>query len=143
MADLSYLFPIKAPRKQVFDAISTPAGLNSWWTKTCSGEPVTNNEYELGFGPNYDWRGRVLLCMPDSDFELQLFVADQDWQDTRLVFHLSEKDGVTEVDFHHLSWPTENEHFRISCYCWAMYLRLLKRYVELGEVVPYDDRLEV
>jgi hypothetical protein len=24
-----------------------------------------------------------------------------------------------------------------------MYLRLLKRYVEFGEVVPYEDRLEV
>jgi len=24
-----------------------------------------------------------------------------------------------------------------------MYLRLLKRFVEIGEVVPYDDRLEV
>ncbi|MCH8956850.1 SRPBCC domain-containing protein, partial [candidate division KSB1 bacterium] len=36
-----------------------------------------------------------------------------------------------------------NEHYRVSCYCWAMYLRLLKRYVEHGETVPYEDRLDV
>src|SRR5690349_16312401 len=37
MADLTYLFPIKASGSKVFNAISTPEGLNSWWTKTCSG----------------------------------------------------------------------------------------------------------
>ena len=35
------------------------------------------------------------------------------------------------------------EHFRISSYCWAMYLRVLKRGVEFGEAVPYKDRLNV
>jgi hypothetical protein len=58
-------------------------------------------------------------------------------------FLLQEKDGLTQVSFHHTGWPENNEHYRISCYCWAMYLRLLKRYVEYGEVVPYEDRLEV
>jgi hypothetical protein len=36
-----------------------------------------------------------------------------------------------------------NDHFRISCYCWPMYLRLLRRHIEHGEVVPYADRLDV
>ena len=29
-----------------------------------------------------------------------------------------------------------------STFCWAMYLRLLKRFVEAGEVVPYAERLD-
>ncbi len=60
-----------------------------------------------------------------------------------MKFRLDEKEGVTEVRFHHLGWLEDNEHYRISCYGWAMYLRLLKRYVEYGEVVPYEDRLDV
>jgi len=32
--------------------------------------------------------------------------------------------------------------FGTSCYCWAMYLRLLARHVERGEVVPYEARLD-
>jgi hypothetical protein len=47
------------------------------------------------------------------------------------------------VRFHHTGWPQSNDHYRISCYCWAMYLRLLKRNVERGEVVPFGQRLEV
>ncbi|MBI3448600.1 MAG: hypothetical protein HY049_06775 [Acidobacteria bacterium] len=45
--------------------------------------------------------------------------------------------------FHHTGWPTANEHWRVSCYCWAMYLRLMRRFIEHGETVPYEDRLDV
>jgi hypothetical protein len=58
-------------------------------------------------------------------------------------FELEEAGGETQVRFHHLGWPAANDHYRISCYCWAMYLRILKRYLEYGELVPYEKRLEV
>ncbi len=48
----------------------------------------------------------------------------------------------TRVQFRHNGWPHVNEHFRVSSYCWALYLRLLRRHVELGETVPYEDRLD-
>ncbi|HEY3135739.1 MAG TPA: hypothetical protein VGL29_06785 [Blastocatellia bacterium] len=39
MHDIFQHFPIKASAKQVFDAVSTPAGLDAWWTETSSGTP--------------------------------------------------------------------------------------------------------
>ena len=68
--------------------------------------------------------------------------ADNDWRGTRLHIELQEQGGVTQVRFQHLGWPQANEHYRVSNFCWAMYLRLLKRYVERGEIVPYEERLE-
>jgi len=85
----------------------------------------------------------VSRCLPDSEFELEIVSAQEDWLGTRVGFILNENDGVTQVHFHHLGWPDSNEHYRISCYCWAMYLRLLKRYLEFGDVVPYENRLDV
>jgi hypothetical protein len=79
----------------------------------------------------------------DSTFELQIARADVDWMGTRVGFHLQEKNGNTNVYFYHIGWPTQNEHWRISCYCWAMYLRIMRRYVEHGEFVPYEKRLDV
>ena len=143
MPDIFHNLLIKGPRAEVFRMISTPAGLDSWWTKTCTGEPVPGAEYSLGFGPEYDWQARVVRCIPDREFEFEFVRADNDWQGTRLAFLLTESDAGTEVTFRHLNWPEANEHYRISCYCWAMYLRLMKRCVEYGEVVPYEDRLEV
>lgn len=39
MPDIFHDFWIKAPSARVFDAISTPQGLDQWWTKKSKGEP--------------------------------------------------------------------------------------------------------
>jgi uncharacterized protein YndB with AHSA1/START domain len=138
---MNYL-SIKATLQQVFRAVSTPTGLDSWWTKRSSGEPTLGADYDLSFGPDYDWRAVVSRCVPDTEFELEVTRAQEDWQRTRVGFLLEDKDGVTQVQFYHSGWPAANEHYQVSCYCWAMYLRLLQRYVEYGELVPYEDRLQ-
>jgi hypothetical protein len=142
MANIYHHFPIKASVHQVFQTVSTPIGLDTWWTKHASGDPKEGAEFKLYFGPAYDWRAAVTRSIPDREFELKLISAQKDWQGTRVGFSLEENESVTQVRFHHAGWPEPNEHYRVSCYCWAMYLRLLKRYVEHGEVVPYEDRLD-
>ena len=142
MADIFHHFPINASAQRVFQAVSTPAGLDAWWTKTSSGQPEKGAEYKLWFGPEYDWRATVSRCVSGKEFELELTSAMDDWRRTRVGFSLDEREGVTQVRFHHTGWPEANEHYRVSCFCWAMYLRLLKRYVEQGEVVQYEDRLD-
>ena len=142
MADILQDFPIKATPDRVFDSISTPKGLDTWWTKTSTGTPTENVVYDLGFGPGYDWQARVTACEKNSAFELELIQADSDWTGTRVGFRLEQRAGITCVRFHHIGWPEMNEHFRISCHCWAMYLRVLRRNIEFGEVVPYEIRLD-
>jgi uncharacterized protein YndB with AHSA1/START domain len=142
MADIVHQFPINAAASKVFDAIATPAGLDSWWTLRCSGEARHDGGYELYFGYGYDWRAVASRFVTDREFELTFTVADDDWRNTRVNFALEEKGDHTEIRFQHSGWPQANEHYNISCYCWAMYLRLLKRYVEFGEIIPYEKRLE-
>jgi len=136
-------FPVNAAAEKVFQAVSSSKGLEGWWTKRSSGEPKEGNEYTLWFGPEYDWRAVVSRCVPQKEFELRITEADKDWNETRVGFSMVEKNGVTQLRFHHRGWPEANEHYRVSCFCWAMYLRLLKRYVEFGEFVPYEKRLDV
>jgi len=142
MHDIFQHFPIKSPATRVFEAVSTPKGLDSWWTLSCSGSPSADASYVLGFGPGYDWIAKVTQFEPNKEFEIEFTEADGDWAGTRVGFALEEDNGNTTVRFHHTGWPEANDHYRVSCYCWSMYLRLLKRYVERGEVVEYDDRLE-
>jgi uncharacterized protein YndB with AHSA1/START domain len=139
MPDIVQHFIIHAPAAQVFRGISTPEGLDTWWTKSSTKH---GDELELDFGPTYEWGARVTRSVPDREFELEITRADADWTGTRIGFVLDEADGQTHARFHHTGWPQSNEHYRISCYCWAMYLRLLKRHVERGELVPYEQRLE-
>lgn len=144
MPDIVHEFTIKAPREQVFETMATPQGLSQWWTKSSYGTLKEGAEYTLFFGPGYDWRGKVTRCTPGSVFELLITKAHPDWMDTRVGCQLeSENQEVTRVRFYHIGWPAENEHWRVSCYCWAMYLRLARRYLEHAELVPYEQRLEV
>lgn len=143
MADIVHEFPIQAQVTSVFEAISTPGGLDQWWTKTSAGTPEAGADYALGFGPGYDWRARVTAYEPGTRFAIQMTTADADWIDTRLSFDLTPNGASTMVRFQHEGGPEANEHYRISCFCWAMYLRVLRRYLEHGETVPYEDRLDV
>lgn len=143
MPDIAHDFPIRAPAERVFRAVSTPGGLDEWWTARSAGEPREGAEYELWFGPEYDWRATVSRCRPDVEFELELTRADPEWLGSKVSFRLEAGPQSTQVRFRHSGWPEESEHYRISSYCWAMYLRVLKRFLEHGERVPYERRLEV
>ena len=143
MADIFHDFPIKAPLDRVFEAVSTPQGLDRWWTKRSEGKPAEGSEYELCFGPQYDWRAKVTRYTPNSEFELEILRADNNWNGTRVGFRLEVRGDATWIRFHHRGWRSENEHYRISCNCWALYLRILRRFLEHGESVPYESRLDV
>jgi uncharacterized protein YndB with AHSA1/START domain len=143
MPDILHDLPVRATAARVFAAVSTPAGLDQWWTLRSEGTPRTGAGYALHFGPGYDWSAKVTRCMPDEAFELELVRADDDWVGTRVGVHLEPRGELTWLRFHHTGWPAANEHYRISCNCWAMYLRVLRRHLEHGESVPYEQRLNV
>jgi uncharacterized protein YndB with AHSA1/START domain len=143
MPDIINDVVIKAPAKEIFRAVSTPPGLDAWWTKTSTGEAKEGEEFVLGFGPGYDWHARVVTCRPDGAFALEMFDSDPDWDGTRVGFRIETHDGRTRLTFSHTGWPEANEHWRVSCYCWPIYLRLLRRNLEHGELVPYERRLDV
>lgn len=142
MANIFHDFPIKAPIDRVFAAVSTPEGLDSWWTERSKGKPKQGEEYQLWFGPEHDWSAKVTRCERNSEFEIEMVRADKDWLGTRVGLHLEDRGEATWVRFHHLGWRSENEHYRISCNCWAAYLRILRRHLEHGESVPYESRLD-
>jgi uncharacterized protein YndB with AHSA1/START domain len=143
MPDILHDFSIDAPASAVYQAMTTPAGLDAWWTARSAGTPKVGSEYQLWFGPEYDWRATVVQASPDLAFQLEMTRSDPDWNATRIGFRLTGDGKKTHVAFYHTGWPEVNAHYRTSCYCWAMYLRILKRYLEAGEQVPYEQRLSV
>jgi uncharacterized protein YndB with AHSA1/START domain len=144
MADIFHYFPINASIDKVFDAVSTPNGLDKWWSKTTLGKGEVGETFHLHFEPDYNWTAIVSKCIPDKEFELTIQTSDEDWKGSKVGFRLTDKkNNVTEVQFYHTGWQEDNEHFRISNFCWAMYLRILKRNLEFGEFVQYADRLSV
>ena len=143
MPDITHDFPINAPPTRVFGALSDPNLLDEWWTADSAGVPAMGAQYELNFGAEYHWRAKVTKCEPGKAFELTMTTSDADWAGTTIGMELTPTKDGTQVRFAHRGWPEVNEHYRISTFCWAMYLRVLKRHLEFGESVPYEKRLDV
>lgn len=142
MPDILHRLPIRAPASRVFEAITSPPCLDKWWTESSDGQASPGSTYQLRFGPGYDWRATVTKCEPNREFEWTLTAAMDDWLGTRVGFALEEQEGLTTLAFYHAGWQEASEHFCVSNCCWAMYLRLLRRNIEFGEVVPYAARLD-
>src|SRR5215217_3701588 len=61
-------FPIAAPPARVYEAVSSPALLDQWWTHRSSGSPVLGATFELDFGPAYHWKAEVTRADPGVAF---------------------------------------------------------------------------
>jgi uncharacterized protein YndB with AHSA1/START domain len=111
MANILHEFTVKAEASRIFECVSTPAGLDQWWTHSSSGRPQPGEIYALGFGPEYDWEARVSRCAKDAEFELEMTEAADEWQDTRVGFRLLPLGDHTQVSFWHKGWKEETHHF--------------------------------
>ena len=142
MPDILQDFPIAASPSRVYEAVSDPRMIDEWWTLTSTGRPAVGSTYNLDFGPGYHWQAVVTKANPSSAFELRLTSADADWLDTVVGFELEPSGDAAQVRFYHRGWPAASDHYRTSCHCWALYLRVLRRHIEHGESVPYYRRLD-
>lgn len=143
MPDILQDFPIAAPPHRVFQGVTDPALLDQWWTLRSAGQATIGSQYELDFGPEYQWAAVVTRCEPGRAFELRMTQSDDDWFGTTVGFELEPIATGTKVRFAHRGWREPNDHYRTTAHCWALYLRILRRHLEHGESVPYADRLAV
>jgi len=134
---------IGVPSEAVFTAVTSPEGLNSWWTQRAAGQPKVGANYQFYFGPEYDWRAKVIRYQPQQLIYFEMGRSDEDWEGTQLRFQVIPKDGNTLTRFEHVGWTSNNDHFRRTSYCWAIYLKGLKRYLEEGIVLPFEERSQV
>lgn len=123
--------------------VSEPEKLNIWWTSSCIGAPNEGEIYSMQFGPDYKWKAKVTGIDAPNCIQFLMLEADKDWIDTKIDFRLKTEDDWVSILFEHSGWSEISDHYLMSSYCWAMYLRLIKRYLEAGEVIPYEKRLEV
>lgn len=141
--DIIHYFQINGSIESVFEIISTARGISQWWALEAKGHSELGALLDLNFGPGYQWQAQVTQMMPPNEFELTLIKADPDWMDSTVSFQLTANKNGTNTRFFHRGWKEANDHYHISSYCWAMYLRILKRYIEHGETVPYASRLDI
>ncbi len=140
MPNILHQFHIQSSLDKVFRAITSPSGLNSWWTLESDGSPELNETYRFFFGPEYDWRAVVTHVVPGQEIAWKVTQAMEDWMPTRFGFRLKQSESGTTVNFFHTDWAEANDHFSITSFCWGQLLQGLKGYVEHGTIIPFEQR---
>ncbi|WP_428225101.1 SRPBCC family protein [Flavobacterium sp.] len=141
MATIYHDFWIAAPAETIFDAVSTPYGLNDWWTQKCTGKCEIGAVYHLFFTEEYNWRAEITLLTHNEAIEFKMIKASEDWLPTSFGFILKEeRPNFTKVAFYHKDWQAYSQEYRIANFCWGSLLKQLKQYLEKGIVTPFEER---
>jgi uncharacterized protein YndB with AHSA1/START domain len=131
---------INTTADNIYNAITSADGLEKWWPLKSTGMPIIGGIYTFYFSPEYDWTAQVTHCEANKYMEWAMVESEEDWHQTSLVFKIEPFAQVCILSFEHRGWREANDHFRRTSYCWALYLRCLKLYLETSETVRYNDR---
>jgi hypothetical protein len=140
MSSYTTSFTVSQPPEAVLAAINNP---RAWWSDAIEGETD-----RVGAVWRYHFRdihrcvikvsemalGRVVWHVLDNDFN---FIADKaEWVDTRIVFDITAKGGMTEVRFTHVGLVPAYECYEICENAWGTYIGSLKSLIETGTGFP-------
>lgn len=141
MPSIYHDFIINSAVDKVFEAVSTPYGLDNWWTQRSSGKAEIGSVFNLFFAEEYNWLAEITILKHNKQIEFTMIRAMEDWLPTRFGFILNETQyAVTSVEFYHKDWNAESKEFKVASYCWANLLRQMKQYLEQGIITPFNER---
>lgn len=141
MPTIYHDFTVTTSKEKVFDAISTPYGLDNWWTQRSSGKQEIGAVFNLFFTEEYNWFAEISILKHHEQVEFKMIKATPEWLPTCFGFILKEiKPNITSVEFYHKDWVEISKEYRVASFCWADLLRQMKQYLEKGIITPFNKR---
>lgn len=137
--DYEYEISLSVPMDVVFKAITTSAGIGSWWVKSNAFRQEGGDKLiSLDFG---NVKKLMKVQRENPSHLLEWLVVDctlREWPGTRIVFNLSsDSDGSSVLKLTHVGLRPQLECFESCCLGWRYFMGSLKKYVETGAGPPY------
>lgn len=111
--------------------------IDQWWRKDFKGTvEKLNDTFRVPFGePSYvdfkvtEFTPSKKMVWNVTDCYLQWFQDKKEWNNTNLIFQLSEQNGKTKIDFTHEGLVPEIECYEICEKGWNGHIDGLKNYI--------------
>lgn len=140
MADIRHRVAIKAPASMIYDAIATPEGVATWWTRDARGAKNPGGEIEFWFGGEKP--AAVMRLVELTSPRRVVWRCEQgpaEWLGTTQTFDVREDGGESVVMFTHAGWAEPAEFMHHCSTRWGYFLLSLKHQVERGTGTPWPD----
>ncbi|AIJ46694.1 activator of HSP90 ATPase [Comamonas testosteroni TK102] len=141
MVDIVHRIGIRAPIGDVYQAISSVAGIAGWWTREMSASTGPEVAMSARF-TDQDGRELGKICFDlvrhktEHSVHWRFTEGPEEWIGTEATFELSRQDGYTILLFGHRNWR-ETVEFTAHCSMkWAVFLLSLRALTETGKGSP-------
>ena len=139
--DFSYSLTVKATASETLEKISQ---VNLWWAKNFKGTASKlNDEFSVYFGDTYV-NFRISEVIPDkkivwqvTDCNLDWIEDKKEWNNTEVIWSLTQKEGTTKIDFVHKGMTPESECYETCKPGWTHHLKdSLQKLIDEGKGFP-------
>jgi uncharacterized protein YndB with AHSA1/START domain len=131
MAELKHQISIRTTPEKVYAALTTQAGLRSWWTADANTEERIGGRAEFGFDRRRTvFRMKIEKLEPEKTVILTCHGDQPEWVGTTLTWDIAAQEGMTVLRFTHNGWSSVTEMYAICNSSWGELTYRLKNYLE-------------
>ena len=144
MSDILHRVGIRTQSLQdVYQALTSQAGLAGWWTTDTKGEgDQVGNIIAFRFGAGgFDMK--VAELEKPTRVVWELADGPQEWMGTTISFDLKQDNDSVIVLFKHANWREPVEFMHHCSTKWALFLMSLKSLIENGKGNPDPDDIKI
>lgn len=143
MAEIHHRIGIQASIHEVYSALTTNKGLQSWWTNDVTGAGGVGSVIQFRFnggGPDFEVIG---LDEQNQVHWRHSGTMPQEWVGSEIIFQLNEEKEQTIVRFSHIKWSQTTDFMAHCSTKWAVFLLSLKDALETGKGKPFPNDIPV
>ena len=139
MKRIIHVVDVKAPRDQVYAALTTHGGLTGWWTTDVTADTTVGGRIDFRFSTNFNAEMHITALQPGRRVEWKGIGANKEWLDNSFIFDLGERNGLTLLMFtQDYARELEDEVYGRFNFNWGYYLQSLKGFCETGTGFPFS-----
>ena len=139
MAEIHHRVGIKASAESIYQALTTNAGLTSWWTNDVTGAGNVGSVIQFRFnggGPDFE----VTKLIENETVQWKHSGSmPEEWMGSEILFQLQVQNDQTIVRFSHYNWKEATDFMAHCSTKWAVFLLSLKDALETGNGKPFPN----
>jgi uncharacterized protein YndB with AHSA1/START domain len=143
MAEIKHRVGISGSAQEIYQLLTTDAGLSKWWTTDThgAGGPGSVIAFRFGAGgPDFE----VLELVPDRKVVWRHSgEMPAAWMGSEISFLLEETEKQTVVNFRHYNWQHSDDFLAHCSTKWGIFMMSIKSCIETGRGQPYPDDVHI
>lgn len=139
MKTIIHTVHIQLAPTEVYEALTTQAGVTGWWTTEAAVEPGEGGLIRFTFLNDFHPHMRQVRLEQDRLVEWRCVEGHSNWRDNTFVFSLRDRDRETSLQFvQQYAQELDDDTYGTYNFNWGYYLNSLKKLCEEGSGTPYQ-----